>query len=149
MGVYLDLKPSPQFDRSLVDYMVYNFREIQTALLHIQGTIDLSFNYGVGPWDVNVIINVPFPCNISLYTECTWYSTIAQMTGIVLKWDGATLPMWLDKYCNEPNSYMKTAATQSILGVTSTGHVLTFSMQPNMGRHANDRIRWAATFYST
>ena len=148
MGISVKFRPSPQFDRSLIDYLVANFEEVQNALLHVQGRIEFNRNWAPGPYKVDIPITVPFRADVYLYCRTTFYNLGVGMQGPIPYWDGVGLSMWHDMYTNEANSYKQCTGTNIVLNADAGIHTFSLDLGYNMGRHANDRIGWGATFYA-
>lgn len=151
MPLYIDLFPSPQFDRSLPTYCAINFQRIRDALLFAGKRVEFSVVNLSGGWaepGPNINVAVPYTCDVVIWTEMTFYAPVPGMAGRYVKWDSTFLPITMEMTFNEANSHKRLAVTNTVRNVNPGNHVYTTqSAHQFVQSDGNDRFHTLFTFY--
>lgn len=122
MPIYVDLHPAPQFDRSLVTYCSINFGRLRDGVAQA-GKRTYTDCYAVaGPWPVDISFQVPFKCDMTIWSQVTYWGSVTGFLAVGFKWDGNFIAPFFEMYFNEPNSHKALSATQVIRGVNAGPH---------------------------
>lgn len=108
MSLYLDLLPPPQFDRSLVSYVVGNFQRVKDILIRASGRTFVYNMASAGPWPKSFTVNHPFRSDtLAIYAATCWATSVG-MFGTALYLDGSAVGTWGTYFANESSSHKQT-----------------------------------------
>lgn len=148
-GIYIDLLPSPQFDRSLVAYCIGNFNKIKNVMGRVQGRIWGYNNWMQGPWSKGLTFHVALRCDLTIWCEATAYTNTVGWHGFIFYFDGPEMSIWANQYWNEANSHKKLSAMNIARDVLPGNHTFTVGTahDPQLLSDGGDRARIAIMFY--
>jgi len=148
VAIYVDLHPAPQFDRSLVTYCVINFGRLKDGIAQAGKRVETGTHSVAGPWPVDIAFFVPFKCDMTIWSQVTFWGSAIGLLAVGFKWNGNFVSPLFDMYFNEANSHKALSSTQVIRGLGPgqyTGGIWPFT--GGIMSDGSDRWRMHYTFY--